>query len=139
MDKKNPVFDEKKPYVAVRDRKTNAAYHQGDSLFDRKKQYLAPAEFTLQIKAPPPPVVKTRDIAERRIGRNNRTIIGKLADKLIGKGAEDPEKPANSAPPKGTGVRRTSKPIGKPAGVDQVLQKASAENRQAAAAESLAA
>lgn len=141
MSTGDPVLDESKPFVAVRDRTSNAAYQQGDSLFDRKKHFMKKASFTIIVKTPPPPVIKTRDISERRVGTTAKSIVGKLADKLIGKAAEVP--PANPASPKGTGVRapqrNAPKSNQKPVGVTQTLKKAASENAAAAAAESLAA
>ncbi len=132
-----PKFDEGKPYIQVRDRATpHIAYHQGANLFDRKKIFVKEADFVLKIKAPPAPVVKTRDIAERRVGGNSKSIIGKLADKFIGAPAVAP---ANSAPPKGPGGRKPSAPVKAPSGVQETLKRAAKENATAAAAEDLAA
>lgn len=137
-----PVFDEREPHIQVRDRALpHVAFHQGENLFDRKKHFVQKAGFVLNIPKPAAPVVKVRDIAERRVGTTTKSIIGKLADAMIGKPAQVPGIVETPFP-----VRRgrgrppgKSTTVGKPAGVHETIKKSAQENASAAAAESLAA
>lgn len=139
-----PVFDERAPYIQVRDRAApHVAFHQGENLFDRKKHFVQTAKFKLNIPKPIVPVVKVRDIAERRVGTTTKSIIGKLADAMIGKPAAAPVPEIEDTPfPVRRGRGRPpgkQTPVGKPAGVHETIKKSAQENASAAAAESLAA
>ncbi len=136
-----PKFDEREPFLQVRDRALpHVAFHQGENLFDRKKHFVQAAAFKLNLKKPAPPVVTVRDIAERRVGSTSKSIIGKLADAMIGKGAPATDADAPFPAKRGRGrPPKVQTQIGKPSGVAETLKKSAQENAAAANAESLAA
>jgi hypothetical protein len=141
-----PVFDEHEPSIQVRDRALpHVAFHQGENLFDRKKHFVQKAAFKLNIKKPAPMTVKVRDISERRVGTTTKSIIGKLADAMIGKTAQVPTGEEGSPFPAAQQKRGRGRPpkvtstVGKPNGVHETIKKSAQENASAAAAESLAA
>lgn len=124
-----PDINFDKPHIMVCDRaRPNVKYQQGPNLYDRKGHYVEAAEIPIYLPEPKGPEVVTRDITERRVGRNNKSVVGKITQtvaQVTGAAASD------KAIRKVIGRVKAGMRDSVPGAVSQVIK----ENARAAAAE----
>lgn len=122
-----PELNRKKPFIQIRDRaRPNVSFQQTDNLFDRQGRFVDKALYALEIKEAPPPVVKTRDISERKIGRVNKSVVDRVIETANGLVTASAEKKARAA-----AARAARKTLSLP----DAVTRAAKENARAAAAE----